>query len=500
MNVLTKLDFTARDYGFTPYVDCPNWIDGKWEPAASGEELPVTNPRYGKVMGAVALSGASDVGKAVEAARRAFPGWRDTPYKERVQVMFNLKRLLEERTEELSWLVSHENGKTYEESAASVKKGIECVEFGCSLPNLAQGTQLDVSRGINCEVSYVPVGVCAGVTPFNFPVMVPLWMLPQALVSGNTFVLKPSEQVPYGGMRLAELLREAGLPDGVFNVVNGAREVVEALCDHPEVAAMAFVGSTRVARQVYARGTAAGKRMLCLGGAKNHLLVVPDADPELTAQTVVASFLGCAGQRCMAASVMVAVGDVQPIIDRMKDYAGRFELGKDMGPIISPQARDRINAYIDQAEKMGARVVVDGRGASVPGAPGNWVGPTILDNVTPDMPCANEEIFGPVLSILHVDTLDEGIALENRSPYGNAAAIFTTNGGIARHAVSRFRAGMCGVNIGVPVPREPFSFGGWFESKFGHGDITGYDGFRFWTNPRKLTARWELAKDRTWMS
>jgi len=492
--------FTARSYDFLPYVDCPNWIDGEFVPAESGNTLEVTNPRHGKVMGRVADSAGPDVARAVAAAGRAFPAWRETPYKERVQVLFRLKRLMEAATDELSWLVSHENGKTFEEGKASVLKGIECVEFGCSLPNLAQGQQLDVSRGINCEVAYEPIGVCAGVTPFNFPVMVPLWMLPQALVSGNTFVLKPSEQVPYGVMRLALLLREAGLPDGVLNVVNGRRDTVEALADHPGIAAMAFVGSTRVARAVYQRGTATGKRMLCLGGAKNHLVVVPDADPELTAQTVVASSFGCAGQRCMAASVMVAVGDVQPIIDRMKTVAEGIDLGKDMGAIISPEARERINRYIDEAEAAGARVLVDGRKAKVDGAPGNWIGPTILDGVTPDMPAATEEIFGPVLSILHVDKLDQAIALENRSPYGNAAAIFTTNGGTARYATERFRAGMCGVNIGVPVPREPFSFGGWFESKFGHGDITGYDGFRFWTNPRKVTSRWEVATDRTWMS
>ena len=500
MNIPNDLRFSAEGYEFVPYVDCPNWIGGTWVPAESGALLEVTNPRHAKVMGRVADSGSSDVARAVAAAQAAFPGWRATPYKERVQVFFRAKRLMEEQLEELSWLVSHENGKTFEEGKASVLKGIECLEFGCALPNLAQGQQLDVSRGIKCEVSYEPIGVCAGVSPFNFPVMVPLWMLPQALAAGNTFVLKPSEQVPYGAMRLAVLLAEAGLPDGVFNVVNGRRDTVEALCDHPGIAAMAFVGSTRVARKVYERGTAAGKRMLCLGGAKNHLVVVPDADLDLTAETVVASSFGCAGQRCMAASVMLAVGDVQPIIDRMKIHAEKLVLGRDVGAIINPEAVARITSYIDQAEEMGAKVLVDGRNARVEGAPGHWIGPTILDGVRPEMPCAGEEIFGPVLSIIRLDRLEEAIEIENRSPYGNAAAIFTTSGGIARYATERFRAGMCGVNIGVPVPREPFSFGGWFESKFGHGDITGYDGFRFWTNPRKVTSRWEMAKDRTWMS
>jgi malonate-semialdehyde dehydrogenase (acetylating)/methylmalonate-semialdehyde dehydrogenase len=330
--------------------------------------------------------------------------------------------------------------------------------------------------------------------------MVPLWMLPQALAAGNTFVLKPSEQVPYGSMRLAEIFKEAGLPDGVLNIVNGGKETVEALCDHPDIAAIGFVGSTKVARIVYERGSKSGKKMLCLGGAKNHLVVVPDADENLTASTLVASAYGCSGQRCMAASVMIAVGDVQAIIDKMVAQTRTMSLGDDMGSIINPASHERITGFIDDAEASGAKVLVDGRDLKVDGQPGNWIGPTIIDNVTPEMPSAFEEIFGPVLSIIHVDTLDEAIALENQNPYGNAAAIFTTNGGVARYAIERFSAGMCGVNIGVPVPREPFAFGGWNDSKFGHGDITGQDGFRFWTRPRKVTARWEMASDATWMS
>ena len=496
----SSFDFAPRDYGFTPYVDCKNWIGGAWQGAQSGETMSVQNPRHGQEMGRVAWSGGADVAAAVSAAKAALPGWRATPLKERAQVLFRLKQLMEDRLDELAWLLSHENGKTIAQARGSVLKGIECVEFGASLHNMAQGEQLDVSRGINCEVTHEPVGVCAGIVPFNFPTMVPLWMLPQALVSGNTFVLKPSEQVPYGSMRLAELFREAGLPDGVLNVVNGGKETVEAICDDPDIAAVAFVGSTKVAKIVYERGSRAGKKMLCLGGAKNHLVVVPDADPELTASTLVASSYGCSGQRCMAASVMVAVGDVQHIIDRMVDETRGMSLGTDMGSIINPQSAERIIGYIDDAERQGARVLVDGRGASVDGQGGNWIGPTIIDGVSRDMGAGADEIFGPVLSIIHVDTLDEAIALENASPYGNAAAIFTTNGGVARYAIDRFSAGMCGVNIGVPVPREPFAFGGWNDSKFGHGDITGYDGFRFWTRPRKVTSRWDVASDATWMS
>ncbi len=497
---MTDSTFTPRSYEFKSYVACKNWIGGEWTDAASNETVPVMNPRHGKEMGTVAWSKGADIDRAVAAAHAAFPAWRATPLKERAQILYRVKEIMTAKLDELSWLLSHENGKTIAQARGSVLKGIECVEFGCSLPNVAQGEQLDVSRGINCSVTHEPVGVCAGIVPFNFPSMVPLWMLPQALVSGNTFVLKPSEQVPYSAMRLAEIFKEAGLPDGVLNIVNGGKETVEALCDNTTVQALGFVGSTKVARIVYARASATGKKVLCLGGAKNHLVVVPDADVELTSDTVVASAYGCAGQRCMAASVMVAVGDVQPIIDRIAEVTRGMTLGEDMGSIINPQSVERITNYIAEAEKRGAKVLVDGRGQTVAGQPGNWVGPTILDNVSADMPAGCEEIFGPVLSIIHAKTVDEAIAIENNNPYGNAAAIFTTNGAVARYALERFSAGMCGVNIGVPVPREPFAFGGWNDSKLGSGDMTGYDGFRFWTKPRKVTSRWEIAKDATWMS
>ncbi|MCY1071692.1 CoA-acylating methylmalonate-semialdehyde dehydrogenase [Nannocystis sp. RBIL2] len=494
------LRFPARSYDFTPYVQCNNWIGGEWTPSAAGDSLSVDNPRHGKSFGQVTMSGAADVARAVEAAKAAFPGWRDTPIKERVQVLFRLKALLERDLEELAWLVSHENGKVIGEARADVLKGIECLEYGISLQNMVAGEQLDVSRGINCSITYEPLGVCAGIVPFNFPIMVPLWMLPQALVSGNTFILKPSEVVPYGAMKLAELLREAGLPAGVFNTVNGGQPAVEAIADHPDIKAVGFVGSTRVARAVYSRSAAAGKRALCLGGAKNHLLVVPDADLELTSTTVVASAYGCAGQRCMAASLMIAVGEVDPIIDAIVAHARKLRLGEDMGPVIHGGAVERIDNYIADAERRGAKVLLDGRGAKSPGGVGHWVGPTILDHVKPDMPAGCEEIFGPVLSIVRARTVDEAIAIENASTYGNAASIFTQNGAVARYCIERFEAGMCGVNIGVPVPREPFSFGGWNQSLFGAGDLTGWDGLRFWTRARKLTTRWQLSKDATWMS
>ena len=421
------------------------------------------------------------------------------PLRERAVFFFRLRDVMERNLAELSWLIAHENGKQYGEAEASVLKAIECVEFGCALPNLAAGHQLDVSRGVNCQLTHEPLGVVAGVTPFNFPMMVPMWMLPQALVGGNTFILKPSEQVPLSAQRLAAMFQEVGLPDGVFNIVNGGQPAVEALCDHPDIHAMAFVGSTRVAKLVYARGTATGKRMLCLGGAKNHLIVVPDADPELTSQNVVDSFTGCAGQRCMAASVLVAVGDVDPILDRVKKIASGIQPGRDMGSIINEASLQRITGYIDKAEAAGAEVAVDGRGKRGDGD-GYWLGPTILDGVKAGAPAAVDEIFGPVLTVLRVDTVDEAIAIQNGSAYGNASSIYTTSGDVARKVMDGVSAGMCGVNIGVPVPREPFGFGGWNDSLFGHGNITGWDGYRFWTRPRKITSKWEQQKDHNWMS
>ncbi len=495
-----SLIFSGKSYDFVTYTKCQNWIGGSFTDAISGDVLAVLNPRHNKAMGDVVMSAAADVESAVAAAKAALPGWRAMPVKERSQILYRLKFLMERDIEELSWLVSHENGKVYSEAKADVLKGIECVEMGAALANMVTGGQIDVSRGINCEVTYEPEGICAGIVPFNFPVMVPLWMLPQALLGGNCFILKPSEQVPYGAMKLALLLQEAGLPDGVFNVINGGRPSVEAIVDHPDIKAIGFVGSTKVAKIVYARGAQLGKKMLCLGGAKNHLVVVPDAELALTSQTVVASAYGCAGQRCMAASVMLAVGKVQPIIDSMITEAKKIRLGEDMGPIVNKEAYERILRYINEAEKMGAKVLVDGRNAKVAGADGYWIGPTILDGMQPEWPAACEEIFGPVLSIVRVGSVDQAIGIENKSTYGNAASVFTTSGAVAKYCVERFEAGMCGVNIGVPVPREPFSFGGWNQSKFGVGDITGEDGFRFWTRPRKVTTKWALQADQTWMS
>jgi malonate-semialdehyde dehydrogenase (acetylating)/methylmalonate-semialdehyde dehydrogenase len=492
--------FEATSTAYTPYITARNYIGGEWRGTQSGiAPLPILNPRHGKSMADCIMSNADDVDAAVQAATAAYASWSQWPIRERAHIMYTAREIMLRDVEELTWLCSHENGKTYSEAKAEVLKGIECVEYGCSLPNLASSGKLEVSRGVTCEQVYESVGVVAGVSPFNFPFMVPLWMMPQALVAGNCFILKASEQVPLSGMKLAAIFKEAGLPDGVFSLVQGGREAVEGLCDHPGISALAFVGSTRVAKLVYGRAATAGKRVLCLGGAKNHLIVVPDADVEVTTNNVLASFTGCAGQRCMAASVLVAVGDVDHIIDSVAKKARTMKIGQDMGPITTAASLKRILGYIDQAQTLGAKILVDGRGQGADDG-GYWVGPTLLDNVSAEMPAGCEEIFGPVLSIIRVDTLDEAIALENANPYGNASAIYTTSGDVARKVMREVNAGMCGVNIGVPVPREPFGFGGWNDSKFGHGNITGWDGFRFWTRPRKITTKWALQTDQNWMS
>ena len=500
MNAPQVPDWAARSYDFSAWTDAINLIGGTWQhPLESHGTLDVINPRHGQAIAQVHMAGAADVDAAVKAAKAAQPAWADLPIRERAAVFYKLRELMERDLEQLSWLVSHENGKTYAEAKAEVLKSIECVEFGCSLPNLAAGSELQVSRGVTCRIEYAPVGVVAGVSPFNFPLMVPLWMLPQAIVGGNAFILKPSEQTPLSMIALGELFREAGLPDGIFNVVQGGREAVEALCDHPGIGAFGFVGSTRVAKLVYGRSAMSGKRSLCLGGAKNHLIVVPDADLEVAAGNIVASFTGCAGQRCMAAANLLAVGDVEHILDEIKKRAAALTLGEDLGAINSADSITRIRGYIEGAENDGATVAVDGRSSKVNDS-GYWLGPTIIDGVTKEQVAAREEIFGPVLSIIRVKDLSEALAIENGNPYGNASAVYTTSGEVARKVMGNAEAGMCGVNVGVPVPREPFGFGGWNDSKFGAGNITGWDGFRFWTRVRKVTTKWALQSDQNWMN
>lgn len=478
-----------------------NCIAGKWVEAHASGFLPVMNPSIGQQIAKVPLSTARDVDNAVRSAMAAFKGWSSTPMKERVQVMYRYKYLMEEHVEELAVLVHAENGKTMTEARAEIEKAIEVTEFACSMPQLATGEILEVSKGVECRIDRYPLGVVASITPFNFPNMVPNWTIPNALVLGNVMILKPSHLVPLSSIRIAELLKEAGLPDGVFNVVHGAQEVVEAICDHPDIQAVSFVGSTKVAKIVYARATSHHKRALCLGGAKNHLIVFPDAHEEMAATNIAASMSGCAGQRCMAASAMVAVGPVDHIIARLCEEAKKIVPGKNLGAVISKEAKERIEQYITEAEQQGAKVLVDGRGAKVEGKEeGFYVGPTVVDYVRPDMRIAQEEVFGPVLSIMRVKNLDEAMEIENRNPYGNAASVFTQSGGIARQVMERASAGMIGVNIGVPVPREPFSFGGWNESKFGACDITGKSAIEFFTKLKKTTIKWNPEAKVNWMS
>ncbi len=482
------------------YPEVKNYIGGSF--TANGQKrMEVDSPVDGSVLSSVPLSTYKDLDEAVKAAEAAYPSWSAMPVKERVQVLYRYRTLMERDIDDLARLVHEENGKTLGEARAEVEKSIELTEFACSMPQMIAGEVMEVSKGVECRTEYKPLGVVASIAPFNFPHMVPHWTIPNIIALGNTMILKPSEIVPLSVVRIAEMLKEAGLPDGVFNVVNGDKEIVEAICDHPGIKAVSFVGSTHVAKIVYRRATSNLKRCVALGGAKNHLLVLPDAHTEMTATNVVASMAGCAGQRCMAAASMVGVGNIQHIVDRMVEVAKDLTPGGNLGSVISKAAKERIEGYIAEAEAAGAKVLVDGRNTTVSGKEsGYYVGPTIIDYVTADMRIAKEEVFGPVICILRAKDLEEAIALENSSDYGNAAAVFTQSGGMAREVMERASAGMIGVNIGVPVPREPFSFGGWNDSKFGSADITGRSSIQFWTQIKKTTTKWNPEARTNWMS
>lgn len=480
--------------------EVPNVIGGEFKESSS-PTLPLTNPATGEVIGQVPLSTKAEVDEAVKVAKKAQKAWGNTPLKDRVQVLFKLKTLMEERLDHLCEVIQRENGKTRPEAVGSVLRAVECIEFASSLPQILPGQILEVSKGVECKMYRAPLGVVAGITPFNFPLMVPLWMIPNALACGNAFILKPSEQTPLSALELATLLKDAGLPDGVFSVINGSQEAVEAICDHPGIKAVGFVGSTKVAKIVYQRGSVAGKRVRALGGAKNPLIVVPDADPEMTASNVTASVTGCTGQRCMAAAIMVAVGEVDHIIEKIKEKMGSLVPGKDMGPMVSQVGKERVLGYLDRAEKEGLKLLLDGRNKQSEGPEGGfYLGASIIDNATPAHPVSCEEIFGPVLTIIRVENLDEAIKIENDIPYGNAAAIYTSSGELAQFVVDNVSAGMVGVNIGVPVPREPFPFGGWNDSRFGDGDITGMNALDFWSQTKKVTTKWSDKHKSNWMS
>jgi malonate-semialdehyde dehydrogenase (acetylating)/methylmalonate-semialdehyde dehydrogenase len=480
---------------------CKNFVAGAFK-AGSGAALDVTSPYTSTRIGQVWVSTPADVAEAVRAAAAAYPAWRATPLRERIEPLLRLRALLLSEADALSQLIALESGKTPEEARGGLLRGIEVIDFAASLPNFDQGGARDVSRGVSCEYRREPLGVVAAITPFNFPLMVPLWMLPVAVTTGNTFILKPSEKVPLAACRLAELARDAGYPAGVISVLHGDASTSIALAEHPDVRALGFVGSSRAAEAVYAAAAARGKRALCLGGAKNQMILAPDADPRLTIKNVVDSFTGCAGQRCMAGSLLIAVGSAERFIDDIALTASRLQLGSEMGAIIDRAAHERIVAAVEQAHREGAEVVLDGRKASRPERypGGHWMGATVLDRVTPDMHCAKDEIFGPVLSVIRVPTLDAALELEHANTYGNATSVFTSSGAVARAVAERSSSGMIGVNIGVPVPREPFGFGGTKRSKFGHGDITGPDAIDFWTDLKKITVKWMLQTDATWMS
>ncbi|MGI5325370.1 CoA-acylating methylmalonate-semialdehyde dehydrogenase [Actinomadura nitritigenes] len=460
-----------------------------------GSTAPVHDPATGEQAGEVVLGRAAEVDAAVGAAARAFATWQDVSQARRARIMFAFRDLLERHEDELARLVTAEHGKVLDDARGEIVRGREVVEFACGIPSALKGEYSDqVSSGIDAYSFRQPLGVCAGIVPFNFPVMVPLWMHPVAIATGNTFVLKPSEHVPSASAFIADLYADAGLPDGVFNVLNGDRETADALIRHPGVAAVSFVGSTPVARHVHETATAAGKRVQALGGAKNHAVVLPDADLDHAADQITSAAYGSAGQRCMAISVVVAVGEAaDPLVARLADRARAVKIGpgtdpgSDMGPLISEDALRRVTGHVDAAQAAGATVVVDGRGR--PG-PGYFLGPCLLDGVATDLPAYTEEIFGPVLIVLRAGSLDEAIALVNANPHGNGTAIFTSSGEAARRYQRAVHVGMVGVNVPIPVPMAFYSFGGWKASLFGDTHIHGPEGVRFYTRAKAVTSRW----------
>jgi len=479
---------------------CPFFIGGEWSSIGNLPTAPVFNPSTGEVIAGTPLGGPAEVEAAVRAADEAFPAWADTPPSERARVMFKYRTLLERDFDEIARLISLEHGKTLTESRGDLFRGYEVVELACGAPTLLKGELLpNIARGVDGELALHPLGVCAGITPFNFPAMIPLWMFPLALVCGNTFVLKPSERVPLTAIRLAELLAEAGLPRGVFNLVHGGKSAVDALLTHPLVKAVSFVGSTPVARSIHQTASAHGKRVQANGGAKNFVVIMPDADVNKTVEAVMNAAFGCAGERCMAGSSVITVGDRgRRVMPELVKAARSFTVGRTdvdpqpaMGPVITAAHRDRVRALLDAGERDGAKVIADGRDIDVADAPGGfYLGATIVEDVSADMKLAQEEVFGPVLNVFHMDGLDTAITQANAGCYGNGAAIFTRSGGAAREFKQRVRAGMIGINVGVPAPMAMFPFSGWNESFFGDLHMQGRAGVLFYTQPKVTTSRW----------
>jgi len=481
-------------------TSCPVFIGGEWREINGLETSPVYNPSRGDVIAQVPLCGADVVNEAVEAAATAFPAWRDTPPVERARLFFRYRQLLEENFDKICQLVSREHGKTLAEAKGSAYRGLENVEYACGIPTLLMGDTLEqLARGVDCETMNQPLGVCVGITPFNFPAMVPMWMFPLALACGNTFVLKPSEKVPLTSNYIIELLEKAGLPKGVLNVVHGGRECVDALLTHPKVKAISFVGSSPVAKHIYETGTRHGKRVQANGGAKNYIVVMPDADVARTVEALSTAAFGCAGERCMAGSTAIAVGKAaEHVLPSLVEAARAIKVGPtdtkiqpDMGPVITAQHRDRVFSLVASGEKEGAKILTDGRGLRVADAPnGFYMGATIVDNVQDEMTIAREEVFGPVLNVMRMNDLDAAIEIANRSSYGNGAAIFTNSGKAAREFKHRVKAGMVGINVGVPATMAMFPFTGWDESFYGDLHIQGKEAVQFYTQQKVVSSRW----------
>jgi len=476
-----------------------HWIDGAPRAGKSGRTGPVFDPATGRERARVAFASAAEVDDAVRAAKQAFDDWRDTPQTKRAQILFAFRALLDAARDEIAEIISAEHGKTKPDARGEVQRGLETVEFACGIPQLLKGeASQQVSTGVDLMSVREPLGVVGCITPFNFPAMVPLWMTPIAIACGNAVVLKPSEKDPSASNRLAELFREAGLPDGVFNVVHGDRVAVERLIEHPDVAALSFVGSTPIARAIYEGGTRNGKRVQALGGAKNHMLVLPDADMDLAADAAVSAAYGSAGERCMAISVVVAVGDAADrLLPKIEERIAKLRIGSaedpeaEMGPLITAEHRDKVVGYIDAGVEEGAKLVRDGRGLDVAGCEGGYfVGPTVFDHVKPEMTIYREEIFGPVLSLVRTAHFDDAVGLVNANPYANGTAIFTNDGGAARRFQREIQVGMVGINVPIPVPLGFYSFGGWKSSLFGAHSIYGPDGVHFYTRPKVVTTRW----------
>ena len=479
-----------------------HWIGGKPATGTSTRTAPVWNPATGQQQAEVLLASTADVDTAVRSAQAAFATWGQSSLAQRTKVLFAFRELVNARIDDLAALISDEHGKVLSDARGEVQRGLEVIEFACGLPSLLKGDFSDqVSGGVDVHSFRQPLGVCVGITPFNFPAMVPMWMHPVAIACGNTFVLKPSERDPSVSTLVAELWAEAGLPDGVFNVVHGDKEAVDALLDHAGVAAVSFVGSTPIARYIHQRGTAAGKRVQALGGAKNHAVVLPDAPLDFASDHLVAAAFGSAGERCMAVSATVAVGGAaDELVAAVSEKARATRVGpgrdpdSEMGPVITAAARDRIVGLIGSGEAQGATLAVDGRGLTVPGhEEGFFVGPTVLDRVTREMDVYTEEVFGPVLSVVRADSVDEAIALINANPYGNGTAIFTSSGEAARRFQRGADVGMIGINVPIPVPMAYYSFGGWKDSLFGQSHIHGPEGVAFYTRAKVVTSRWPQA-------